>query len=317
MSRLILAALLILGLMSPITAQEAWPAQKIVIVCPFPAGVIPDAIARILADQLSLRLKQSIVVENRIGAGGTIGTEYAALARNDGYTLFLGSFDTQAIVGHVYKRIPNPVTAFAPISLLGRIYNVVAATPTLDINSITDLASNKDRAVTYATPGIGTSLHLLGEMIKQRTGTNLVHVPYRNSQDGINDVMTGRVNLTILGLPLIAGLIKEKKLKALVNTAPRRLAAFPNMPTMTDQGYPELSTINWFGLLAPAGTSPEIINKLNAEIQDIVKGNAYRSRLEALLIEPVGMSVQEFTDYIKSESDRMGPIVEKAQITLH
>jgi len=314
--RLILATLLILGLMSPIAAQETWPAHTITIICPYPAGVIPDTIARTLAAELSLRFKQPIIVENRIGAGGEIGTEYAAHGRNDGYTLFVGSFDTQAILGYVYKEMPNPVTAFAPISLLGRIYNVVAATPTLDINSIADLASNKDRAITYATPGVGTSFHLLGEMIRQRTGANLVHVPYRNSADGITDVMMGRVDLTILGLPLIASLIKDKKLKALGNSAPHRLADFPDMPTMVEQGYSDLTMIEWFGLLAPAGTSPEIINKLNVEVQQIVKGDAYRSRLEPLLIEPASMGVQEYTDYIKSESDRMGPIVEKAHIEI-
>jgi tripartite-type tricarboxylate transporter receptor subunit TctC len=306
--------LLILGLVSSAAAQETWPAHTITIICPYPAGVVPDTIARTLAAELSSRLKQPVIVENRIGAGGEIGTEYAAHARNDGYTLFLGSFDTQAILGYVYKQMPNPVTAFAPISLLARIYNVVAATPSLEIDSIADLVSNKDRAITYATPGIGTNMHLFGEMIRQRTGANLVHVPYRNAADGITDVMMGRVNLTVLGLPLIASLIKDKKLKALGNSAPYRLAEFPDMPTMVEQGYTDLTMIEWFGLLAPAGTNSGIINRLNAEVQDIVKGEAYRSRLEPLLVEPVSMGTQDFADYIKSESDRMGPIVEKAHI---
>jgi tripartite-type tricarboxylate transporter receptor subunit TctC len=316
-SRFITALFMIFGTIAAAPAQESWPAHAITIICPYAAGTVPDTIARSAADQLSSRLKQPVIVENRTGAGGEVGTEYAEQAKNDGYTLFLGSLDTQAILGHVYPKLTDPVTAFAPISLLGRIYNVVAATPSLDINTMADLAAaKKDRSITYATPGVGSNLHLLGELIKLRTGADLVHVPYRSSPDGVADVMAGRVNLAVMGLPLLAPLIKDGKLKAIAITAPHRLATVPDIPTMAELGYKDLTVTGWFGLLAPAGTSPDIINKLNADVQYIVKSDAYRGRLEPLLIEPASTSPQEFAGFIKSESDRMGAVVEQAHITV-
>jgi tripartite-type tricarboxylate transporter receptor subunit TctC len=316
-SRYIIALIILLGLTATAPAQDNWPSHTITIVCPYAAGTVPDTIARTVGDQLSTRLKQPVIVENRTGAGGEVGTEYAAHAGNDGYTLLLGSFDTQAILGHVYKNMTDPVTAFAPISLLARIYNVVAATPDLDISTMADLASDKGKKhpITFATPGVGTNLHLLGEMIKLRTGADLVHVPYRSSPDGVADVMAGRVNLAIMGLPLLAPLIKDGKLKAVAITAPHRIDAVPDIPTMAEQGYQDLTVTGWFGLLAPAGTSAEIVNRLNAEARDIVKSDAYRKRLEPLLIEPASTSPQEFGAFIKSESDRMGKVVEQAHIT--
>jgi len=299
-------------------AEESWPSRAVTIVCPYAAGTVPDTIARTVANELATQLKQPVIVENRTGAGGEVGTEYAAHAANDGYTLFLGSFDTQAILGHVYKNMPDPVTSFAPISLLARIYNVVAATPNLDINTMADLASAKGKAspITFATPGVGTNLHLLGEMIKLRTGADLVHVPYRSSPDGVADVIAGRVNLAVMGLPLLAPMIKDGKLKAIAITAPHRIDAVPNVPTMAEQGYKDLTVTGWFGLLAPAGTGPGIITKLNADVRDIVKSDAYRKRLEPLLIDPASTSPQEFADFIKSESDRMGAVVEQAHISV-
>lgn len=317
MSRAVFVLVALLGLLGPATAQESWPSHPITIICPYAAGTVPDTIARTVGDKLSQSLKQPVIVENRTGAGGEIGTAYAEQAHSDGYTLFLGSLDTQAVLGHVYKDLPDPVTGFAPISLLARIYNVVAATPSLDINTMADLAAaKKDRPITFATPGVGTNLHLLGEMIKLQTGADLVHVPYRNSPEGVGDVIAGRVNLAVMGLPLLAPMIETGKLKALAVTAPQRVAAVPNVPTMAEAGYKDLTITGWFGLLAPAGTSPQIIDTLSTDVQDIVKSDSYQKRLKALLIEPASMTPAEFASFIKSQSEQMGAIVDKAHITI-
>ena len=165
-------------------AQEPWPSRRITIVVPYSAGTAPDIIARLLGDKLSTRLSQPVIIENKTGAGGLIGTEYAAGAQDGGHTLFLGSLDSQAILGHLHtKRKFDPLTAFKPISLLARISNVVAVSPSTGVNTFQELIAvgKTDRVLTYATPGVGTNLHLMGELISQRTGVKLSHVPYRSA----------------------------------------------------------------------------------------------------------------------------------------
>jgi tripartite-type tricarboxylate transporter receptor subunit TctC len=232
--------------------------------------------------------------------------------------LFLGSLDTQAIIGHLYpNRKYNPATALVPISILGRIVNVIAASPALNIESMKDLleAGKQGRTFTFSTPGVGTNLHLIGELIKQRTGVNLNHVPYRAASAGYTDAMAGRIDLVIAGLPPLAGLLRDNKLKALVTTAHQRVAPLPKTPTMAEIGHEELTVIGWFGLLAPAGTSHVIVNKLHAEVKAITQREAYRNRMQAMFVEPVSSgSPEEFGALIKAESERFGNVVRAANI---
>ena len=317
MLRLYVALALLLGMVATASAQERWPSRPINLVVPYAAGTAPDVIARLLGDQLSARLGQPVVVDNKTGAGGLIGTEFAAGSKHDGYTLFLGSLDTQAIIGHLYaNRKFDPATALTPVSILGRIVNVIAASPLLNIKSMKELldAGKQGRSFTFATPGVGTNLHLIGELVKLRTGINLSHVPYRAASVGYTDAMAGRVDLVIAGLPPLAGLLRDSKLNALVTTAPRRVPTLPDTPTMAEIGHEELTVIGWFGLLAPAGTSGEIIDKLNAEVKAITQNDVYRNRMQGLFIEPVSNSPEEFGALIKAESDRFGEVVRKANI---
>jgi len=318
-SRFFAALLTLFALCTMGSADEAWPNRPVTIIVPYSAGTAPDTIARLLADQLSPRIKQPVIVDNRTGAGGLIGTEAAASAKGDGYTLFLGSLDTQAIIGHLYKPKHDPLTAFAPISQLGQIYNVIAASPHLGVNSIQELIETGKKTgknYTFATPGVGTNLHLLGELFKLRTGVNLVHVPYRAASGGYADAMAGRIDLVIAGLPPLAALIKDNKLKALVTTAPQRIDALPGVPTMAEIGQNDLTIVGWFGLLAPAGTSPEIVDKLSAEVKAITQIEAYRKRMQAMHIDPVSTTPQEFAAKIKAESALMGDVIAKAHITI-
>ena len=299
------------------SAQDRWPSRPINLIVPYSAGTAPDVIARLLGDQLTARLGQPVIIDNRTGAGGLIGTEAAAAATPDGYTFFLGSLDTQAIIGHLYKnRRYDPVTALAPVSLLGRIVNVVAASPLLNINSMQGLldAGKTGRSFTFATPGVGTNLHLIGELIKLSTGTNLTHVPYRAASGGYTDAMAGRIDLVIAGLPPLATLLREGKLKPLVITAPSRVPALPDTPTMGEIGRKDLTVVGWFGLLAPAGTNRSVIDKVNAEVKAIAQDEPYRKRMEALFIEPTSNTPDEFGALIKSESARFGEVISKANI---
>ncbi len=314
----IVVAAFILFSQSVAEAQDKWPSRPLALVVPYSAGTAPDVIARLLANHLSARLGQPIVVDNRAGAGGLIGTEFAASAKDDGYTLFLGSLDTQAIIGHLYKNKKHDPAALQPISLLGRIANVIAISPALNIQTLQQLleAGKSGKSFTFATPGVGTNLHLIGELIKVSTGANMVHVPYRAASAGYTDAMEGRIDLVIAGLPPLATLLRDKKLKPLVTTAPERLESLPETPTMAESGYKELTVIGWFGLLAPAGTSPEIINRLNAEVKAIAATDDYRNRLKAMFIEPASNSPSEFAAMIKSESERFGDVIRRANLSL-
>lgn len=318
MSRIFVALAVLLGLPSAASAQS-WPSRPITIIVPYSAGSAPDTIGRLVANQLSQRLKQTVVVENRTGAGGLIGTQAAARSKADGYTLFLGSIDTQSIIGHLHPSAIDPVTAFAPISLLGKIYNVIAASPKLDVDSIQALiaAGKAGRSFTFGTPGVGTNLHLLGKVLGLETGITLRDISYRRPSIGYTDAMNGRIDLVIAGIPPLLGLIKEHKLKALVITAPHRLKALPDTPTMAEIGHKDLTITGWFGLLAPAGTSPKIIDKLNADVKAMTQNASYRAKMEQLMIDPVSTTPAEFASLIKSDSARMGDIIKRAHIKVH
>jgi tripartite-type tricarboxylate transporter receptor subunit TctC len=318
MTRILAALIVIFGLASSAAAEERWPSRTISIIVPYEAGSAPDTIARIVADQLSHQFKQAVIVENRTGAGGLVGMQVAARAKADGYTLFLGSLDTQAIIGHLHPTAVDPVTAFAPISLVGRIYNVVAASPKLDVESIQGLiaASKAGRSFTFGTPGVGTNLHLLGELLKLEAGINLRHIPYRRLSVGFVDAMNGRLDLVIAGLPPLVGLLKEQKLKALVVTAPHRLAVLPNTPTMAEIGFKNLAITGWFGLLAPAATKPEIINTIDAAVTAATQDADYRKKMEALRIDPTSDTPEEFGALIKSESGRMADVIKRAHVAV-
>jgi tripartite-type tricarboxylate transporter receptor subunit TctC len=310
---------LLLALASPAAAQDGWPRKAVTIVVPYSAGTAPDVIARVLAEELSPRLGQPVLIDNRTGAGGLIGTEYAATAEGDGYTLLLGSLDTQAVLGHLYvKHKFDPVGAFAPISQLARIVNVIGTSPSSGIHSINDLieGSRQGRSFTFGTPGMGTNLHVLGELIKLQGKINMVHVPYRVASTSFTDAIAGRLDLVVAGLPPFVPFLKERTLKALASSAPERVALLPDVPTFRELGYPNLVLVGWFGLLAPRAVSPSILDRLNREVSDITQLARYRSRLEAVMIDPVSTSRTDFAKLIESESARMKEVIQRANIAI-
>jgi len=310
---------LLLGLVGTASAQDRWPSRTITIVVPYSAGTAPDVIARQFGEVLSTRLGQPVVIDNKLGAGGLIGTEFAAAAPGDGYTLLLGTKDTQAVLAHLYPgRKFDPNKALTPISLLGRIANVIVARPDLDVGSMKELieASRRGRNFTFASPGVGTNLHLLGELVRTQENLNLTHVPYRVFSTAFQDAMAGRVDLIVAGLPPAAALLEAKKIKALAVATPARIPALPDTPTLAELGYPELTFLGWFGLLAPAGTPQEILDRLNAEAKLIVQQDAYRSRMEKIHVEAVATGIAEFKALIETESARMGELVRKIEVKL-
>jgi len=317
MVRLILLALV--ALIVPAHAQETYPSRAITIVCPFAAGTTPDLIARQFADALSKRVGQPVVVESKLGAGGLIGTEYAAQQKPDGYTLFLGSKDTNAVLVHLYpKRNFDPNKALVPISLLGTIDNAFVVSPSLGIDSLKDFieASKKGRTFTFASPGVGTNLHLLGELLRINENLKMTHVPYRAFPTAFQDVMTGRVDMVVAGVPPITGMLAAGKLKALAVTGPKRAAGLPDVPTTKELGYDDLTFVGWFGLLAPTGTPQAIVDKLNAEARTIAQQPDYRASLEKVYVTPAGGTAAEFKSLMEAETKRMGDLVVKADVKI-
>ena len=308
---------MLLGLVASANAQDTWPSRTITIVCPYAAGTTPDIIARQFADALSQRVGVPVLVDSKLGAGGLLGTEYAAGQKPDGYTLFLGTKDTQAVLGHLYTaRNFDPNKALVPISLLGTIDNAFVVGPDLGINSLKEFieASRKGRTFTFASPGVGTNLHLLGELLRDHEHLNMTHVPYRAFPTAFQDVMTSRVDMVVAGVPAITGLLASGKLKALAVTGPKRVAALPDVPTTKELGYEDLTFVGWFGLMAPAGLPQALIDKINAAAKAISQQPAYRANFEKIYVEPVGGSAAEFKTLIDSESTRMGELIKKVGI---
>jgi tripartite-type tricarboxylate transporter receptor subunit TctC len=314
------AAIIAFAALGAAFAAEPWPTRPVTIVVPYGAGGSPDLIARLVAKELSSRLGQSFVVENHLGAGGLVGVDYAAAAKPDGYTLLLGGIDTQAILGHLHPHEKiNPTTAFVPISSLGRIADVIAASPHLQITSFAQLidAGRKGRTFTFSTPGVGTSFHILGELIHLHENIPLTHVPYREPTTGYADVMAGRVDLVISGLPPVLALLKTGKLVPLATTGPKRAKDLPDTPTLAELGFKDLVLTNWFGLLAPAGTPNGVINLLNQQIAEISDAPDYRKRMEADRIEPIHSTPQAFGALIHSEYARFGDVITRANIVVN
>lgn len=315
--RLAIALVAVIAMAGAAFGDEQWPSRPITIVVPYTAGGGPDVTARLLAEALSPRLGQPVVVENHPGAGGLVGVDYAAAAKPNGYTLFLGTVDTQAILSHLRPgQMPDPVTAFVPISLLGRVDDVIAASPHLGITSFPQLleAAHRGRAFTFATPGVGTSFHVLGELIRLHENIRLTHVPYRIPSAGYSDVIAGRVDLVISGLPPVLSLLTIGKLVPLATTGAQRSKDLPATPTLAELGLKELALTNWFGLLAPAGTPQSVVMMVSRTIAEIYKDDAYRKRMEADRVEPVCSTAQKFGTFIQFEYARFGNVIERANI---
>lgn len=308
-----------LGLLATAHAQDAWPSRTITIVVPYAAGTTPDIIARQFGDALSKRVDRPVVIESKLGAGGLLGTEYAAAQRPDGHTLFLGSKDTNAVIGHLYtKRNFDPNKALVPISLLGTIDNAFVVSSQLGIGTLKDFiaASRNGRSFSFASPGVGTNLHLLGELLNDREKLNMTHVPYRAFPAAFQDVMGGRVDMVVAGVPPITGLLSSGKLRALAVTGPKRVAVLPDVPTTKELGYDDLTFVGWFGLFAPAGTPQPILDRLNAEAKAISQQSEYRASFDKIYVTAIGGSVSDFKSLITSESDRMGALIRKVGIKI-
>ena len=296
-----------------LAAHAQYPNKPIKMVVPFPAGGTTDILARAVAADLQKAFGQPVVVENKAGAGGNIGSDFVAKAPPDGYTLLMGTVGTHAINVALYPKMPyDAVKDFVPLSLVAGVPNVLVAAPSFSVNSVKDLidmAKKSPDKTTFASSGNGTSIHLSGELFKQLAGVQMTHVPYKGSSAALPDVMSGQVNVMFDNAPSVMPQIKGGKLKAIAVTSSVRSPALPNVPTIAEAGLPGYEASSWFGVLAPAGTPKDIVDKLSQTIAKAVQSAEFKERLAAQGAEGVGNTSEQFAAHIKTEIDKWAKVV--------
>jgi tripartite-type tricarboxylate transporter receptor subunit TctC len=309
-----LLAVLALGL-GPVRAQD-YPTRPVKIFIAFPVGGLLDTVSRIVGEKLGGLLGQQFVIEARPGAGGTIATLAVAKADPDGYTLMMIN-DNHALNPSVFKNIPyDSVKDFAPVGFVGYTPLILAANPAVpakDVKTLVALAKEKPDGFTYASVGVGSASHLAGEMLAAGAGVKLLHVPYRGGAPAMNDLIAGHVN-TMFTSPVISlPHLQAGKLKALALAAPKRLEILPDIPTMAEAGFP-VDASYWFGLVAPAGTPPAVLAKLEKALTDVLEMPDVRKRLTEMGAVITPMRSKEFGDYIRSEITKWAEVVSKAGV---
>ena len=299
----------------PVCAQS-FPNKSIRIIVPQLPGGGNDTIARMIAQKLTLTLKQQVVVDNRPGAGGLIGADLAAKAAPDGYTLLLGNVATLAIIPNVQQKVPyDPVKDFEPISLIASAPLLVVVHPSLPVRSVKQLialARAKPGQLNYASNGVGSSTHLANAMFNMMTGTKMVHVPYKGLSAAATDLLSGQVQLMFSSAVAMMPHVKAERLRAIAMTGAQRSAAIPDVPTVAEAGVPGYEAGSWYGILAPAGTARSTVELLSRDIAAATKSPDIVERLTFEAVIPVGSTPAAFSTHIKTELARIGKVVRSA-----
>ena len=304
---------------APALAQS-FPSRPVNLVVPFPPGGGTDTGARILAEQLSKRWGQPVVVENKGGAAGQIGADSVAKAKPDGYTLLLGNIGTQAINPSLYAKLPYDADkAFAPVSLVAELPLAMMVNPALPAKTASEfiaLAKSKPGQLSYSSSGSGSAPHLAAEIFKDQTGTFVLHVPYRGGGPAIADLLAGHVQLSFMTVLEAMGQIKAGKLRALAVTGDKRVTAFPDVPTLAEGVIPGFNAISWIGLLAPAGTPQDVVDKIAADVRAVLADDAVKARFVALGGVPRATTPAEFSKLIADDKARYAQIIRSRKITV-
>ncbi|SAI74390.1 putattive exported protein [Bordetella ansorpii] len=306
----------------PAHARDAggYPGRDVRLLVPFPAGGTADIAARVVAAELGKAWGKAVVVDNKAGAGGNVGTAEAARAKADGYTLLMGTVSTHAINQSVYSQLPyDPVKDFAPVTLVIPVPNILELNPAFadrhGIRSVADLIAYlkaNPGKVNMASTGNGTSTHLSGELFQAMTGTRMTHVPYKGSSPALTDVMAGSADLIFDNLPSSMGFLKADKLRPLAVTTTARSPALPDVPTMAEAGVKGYEASSWFGLLAPAGTPPAIVDKIQRDVSRALQQDSVKQQLRAQGAEPSGIPPAEFKAFMAKETEKWARVVRQS-----
>jgi len=312
MKSFLLALLLLAGV------AEAFPTKPVRIIVAFPPGGGTDIVARVVGQKLGEGWNQAVVVENRAGASGTIGTESAARAEPDGHTLFMATMGNMTANQHLYPKMAvDPLRAFAPITKVVDVHFVFLANPALAANSVgelIELAKKRPGDIAYSSSGPGGAPHLAMELFKRQANVDLIHIPYKGSSPSISDLIGGRVMLSMDSLVQSFPHLKAKRLKALAVLGPRRAALLPEVPTIAESGLPGYALTNWFGLLAPAATPKETVLKIHADVIRVLRDPEAKKRITELGADVVGNSPEDFGAAMRAESAQWAEIIKAANI---
>lgn len=305
------AALLALATFALAGHAQDFPNRAVKILVPQTPGGASDSLARIVAQKLSDKWGQPVVVENRAGAGGNVGMELVANAPADGYTLLMSYVGTHAINGALYKKLPfDPEKDFAPVATLATLPFVAVVRADAPYKTIPEIvAAARKGQLTYGSAGNGSVNHLLGEMFSSAAGVKLVHVPYRGAAPAMQDLMGGQINLVFTSLPSVAGAIKQGTLHPVAVTSAKRSASFANIPTIAESGFKEFDVNPWFGLFAPAKVPTQIVNKMNADINEVLKSKDVVDKFNAQGAEPYVTDPQQFANVLKADIAKWGQVV--------
>jgi tripartite-type tricarboxylate transporter receptor subunit TctC len=318
-ARLTSALALVIASFAGVASAQTWPSKPVTLVVPFPAGGTTDVLARAVGQELSKALGQPVIVDNKPGAGATVGAAQVAASKPDGYTLLMGAVH-HTIATSVYKKLPYDYGKdFAPITTVAVVPNVLVVSPSVPAKSAQELiayAKANPGKLAYGSNGQGTLQHLIGAQFGSQAGVDILHVPYKGSGPLVNDLLGGQVAMSFDTITPVLGHIKSGKLKALAVTTSKRSSTLPDVPTLDESGLKGFNMGTWFGLLAPAATPKEIVTRLNSEVVKIVSSPDFRKRMQEIGAEPVGNTSEQMAQQIKDDTAKYAKIVKDEKVTI-
>ncbi|KGG85828.1 MFS transporter [Comamonas thiooxydans] len=317
-SCLALASVLALPVAHAATAAEQLSSGQFTIIAPFPAGGAVDILSRILATGLTEEYKQAAIVDNRPGANGNIGIDMVKRAKPDGHTLLVVPQGNLTINPTLMPKLPyNVFGDFVPVASMGRAANVIVVNPQVPAKTIQELVAlskSKPNSISYASPGVGSSLHLAGELFKDKSGADIMHVAYKGSGQGLNDALGGTIPMLIANMPTVLPHVQSGKLRALAVTDATRSSFLPNVPTLAEAGVPGIAVSSWYGVLAPKNTPPEVVKQLAEDIDKVMKTQAAQNQLKAQGMTPWVVKGDAFGELIRKETALWAPVVKSHNI---
>jgi tripartite-type tricarboxylate transporter receptor subunit TctC len=314
------AGLAALSFAGAAAAQANWPTKPIHLVVPFTPGGSTDILARTIGQELTKAWGQPVLIDNVPGAGGSIGADRVAKAPADGYTLLMGHIGTLAVTPSMYPSLPyDPIKSFDPVAWVARVPNVLAVNPKVNAKTLAELialARSKPGRLNYGSGGNGSAAHIAMEYLKLKSGTFMVHVPYRGTAPAVTDVIGGQIDLIFTGAPAVMPFVKSGQLRAIAVSSPQRLPSLPDLPTVAESGkeFAGFEADQWYGVVAPAGTPPVVIAKLNAQINASLNAPALQARLQAEGAQATPTTPEAFGRLIVSEIERWRPVVKAGKV---
>jgi tripartite-type tricarboxylate transporter receptor subunit TctC len=312
-------ALAVVAWMAPAASwSQDFPAKPVRYVIPFDPGSSPDVVGRVLADRLSQLWGQSVIVENKVGAAGVLAASFVAKAQPDGYTLLQANIAPNAIAVSLYAKVPyDQLRDFAPVTRIGMTPNIITVHPSVPLTSVQQFlayAKANPGKLSYSSALVGTSPQLSMELLKLQAKFDIVHIPYRNAAQGITDTIAGQVPVNISNVPAIMAPVQTGRLRALAVTSAQRILQLPDVPTMQESGVPGFEVNSWYGVAAPAGTPVAVLDKLNADINSVLRLPEVRQRLTDLVMPPSPTTRDEFDQFIRAEVARWAQVIRDAKI---